>query len=131
MTSVSKRYRALVDEVQIKSDPAQAALVEKLDALCGRLRGYKTEARPSAFSRLFGAKPAEAPRGLYLYGSVGRGKTMLMDLFFAAVEAPDEEVEATLPVVAKVMIDAPEPALKLSVPLMVDARAARNWEEAH
>ena len=46
-------------------------------------------------------------------------------------EAPDEEVEATLPVVAKVMIDAPEPALKLHVPLQVDARAAQNWEEAH
>ncbi len=46
-------------------------------------------------------------------------------------EAPDEEVEATLPVIAKVMIDAPEPARKLSVPLQVDARAAQNWEEAH
>jgi DNA polymerase I len=46
-------------------------------------------------------------------------------------EAPDEEVEATLPVVAKVMVDAPEPAVKLHVPLRVDARAAQNWEEAH
>ena len=39
--------------------------------------------------------------------------------------------EATLPVVAKVMVDAPEPAVKLHVPLQVDARAAQNWEEAH
>jgi DNA polymerase-1 len=46
-------------------------------------------------------------------------------------EAPDDEVEATLPVVAKVMVDAPEPAVKLHVPLRVDARAAQNWEEAH
>ena len=46
-------------------------------------------------------------------------------------EAPDDEVEATLQVVTKVMIDAPEPFLKLHVPLQVDARAARNWEEAH
>jgi DNA polymerase-1 len=46
-------------------------------------------------------------------------------------EAPDEEVEATLPVVAKVMVDAPEPAVRLHVPLRVDARAAQNWEEAH
>ncbi|HZZ63155.1 MAG TPA: DNA polymerase I [Roseiarcus sp.] len=46
-------------------------------------------------------------------------------------EAPDGEVEATLPVVKKVMIEAPAPALKLSVPLQVDARAAQNWEEAH
>ncbi len=46
-------------------------------------------------------------------------------------EAPDDEVEATLPVVARVMVDAPEPAVKLHVPLRVDARAAQNWEEAH
>ncbi len=46
-------------------------------------------------------------------------------------EAPDAEVEATLPIVAKVMVDAPEPAVKLDVPLRVDARAAQNWEEAH
>jgi DNA polymerase I len=46
-------------------------------------------------------------------------------------EAPDEEVEATLPVVAKVMVEAPEPAVRLDVPLRVDAHAAQNWEEAH
>jgi DNA polymerase-1 len=46
-------------------------------------------------------------------------------------EAPDEEVEATLPVVAKVMVEAPEPAVRLHVPLQVEARAAQNWEEAH
>ena len=46
-------------------------------------------------------------------------------------EAPDEEIEATLPVVIRVMVEAPEPALKLHVPLQVDARAAQNWEEAH
>ena len=46
-------------------------------------------------------------------------------------EASDDEVEATLPVVAKVMVDAPEPAVRLHVPLRVDAHAAQNWEEAH
>ncbi len=46
-------------------------------------------------------------------------------------EAPDEEVEATLPLVAKEMADAPEPAVKLRVPLRVEAHAAQNWEEAH
>jgi DNA polymerase-1 len=46
-------------------------------------------------------------------------------------EAPDDEVEATLPVVAKVMVEAPEPAVKLHAPLKVDAHAAQNWEEAH
>ncbi|MDF0521311.1 DNA polymerase I [Bradyrhizobium yuanmingense] len=46
-------------------------------------------------------------------------------------EVPDDEVEATLPVVQKVMQDAPFPAVLLSVPLHVDARAANNWDEAH
>jgi DNA polymerase I len=46
-------------------------------------------------------------------------------------EVPDEEVAATLPVVQHVMQDAPFPAVLLSVPLHVDARAAGNWDEAH
>jgi DNA polymerase I len=46
-------------------------------------------------------------------------------------EVPDAEVEKTLPVIKQVMILAPEPALKLSVALEVDARAAMNWDEAH
>ena len=46
-------------------------------------------------------------------------------------EVPEAEVEATLPVVTRVMEDAPMPAVSLSVPLQVDARAADNWDEAH
>jgi DNA polymerase-1 len=46
-------------------------------------------------------------------------------------EVPDEEVAATLPVVQHVMQDAPFPAVILSLPLQVDARAADNWDEAH
>ena len=46
-------------------------------------------------------------------------------------EVPDDEVAATLPVVQRVMQDAPFPAVLLSVPLQVDARAAGNWDEAH
>jgi DNA polymerase-1 len=46
-------------------------------------------------------------------------------------EAPEAEVAATLPVVKKVMEDAPFPAVALSVPLQVEARAATNWDEAH
>ena len=44
---------------------------------------------------------------------------------------PDREVEATLPVVTRVMEYAPLPAVSLSVPLQVEARAAGNWDEAH
>ncbi len=46
-------------------------------------------------------------------------------------EVPDDEVAKTLPVVQQVMQDAPFPAVALSVPLQVDARAANNWDEAH
>jgi DNA polymerase-1 len=46
-------------------------------------------------------------------------------------EVPEAEVEKTLPVVRTVMEEAPLPAVSLSVPLQVDARAAGNWEEAH
>ncbi len=46
-------------------------------------------------------------------------------------EVPEEEVERTVPVVRHVMVEAPMPAVALSVPLQVDARAADNWDEAH
>jgi cell division protein ZapE len=67
-------YRAELAEGSLKPDAAQAAAVEKLEALSLALAGYKP-----GFS-LFAKK--EAPRGLYLWGEVGRGKSMLMDLFF-------------------------------------------------
>ena len=46
-------------------------------------------------------------------------------------EAPDAEIEATIDVVRRVMVEAPHPVLELSVPLQVDAHAAQNWDEAH
>ncbi|MEO6607440.1 MAG: DNA polymerase I [Aestuariivirga sp.] len=46
-------------------------------------------------------------------------------------ECPEAEVDETSKLVQKIMIEAPEPALKLTVPLQVDARAAHNWDEAH
>ena len=46
-------------------------------------------------------------------------------------EVPEAEVDATIAVVKKIMEDAPHPAVHLAVPLQVDARAAKNWDEAH
>jgi DNA polymerase-1 len=46
-------------------------------------------------------------------------------------EVPDDEVEQTLPIITRAMADAPHPAVNLTVPLQVDARAATNWDEAH
>ena len=57
---------------------------------------------------------------------------MLMQVHDELVfEAPDSEIEATIKLVSKVMVEAPEPAVRLSAPLQVDARAAQNWDEAH
>ncbi|WP_332680807.1 DNA polymerase I [Bosea sp. (in: a-proteobacteria)] len=46
-------------------------------------------------------------------------------------EVPEHQVEAALPVIRRVMVEAPHPAVQLKVPLVVDARAAGNWDEAH
>jgi cell division protein ZapE len=88
MTSIAERYHALVHDRQFQHDPAQAELALKLDALSLKLKDYRAEPKPSAFARLMGLKAAEPPRGLYVYGAVGRGKTMLMDMFSDAVETP-------------------------------------------
>jgi DNA polymerase I len=57
---------------------------------------------------------------------------MLMQVHDELVfEAPDDQVDATIALAKQIMIEAPEPAVKLGVPLAVEARAAANWDEAH
>ena len=46
-------------------------------------------------------------------------------------EVPEADVESAIPVIQRVMVEAPHPAVQLSVPLGVEARAAENWEAAH
>lgn len=73
-------YRALVASGAIEHDPAQEAAADQLQMLHDALKGYQ----PGQKRGLFGLGGAvEAPRGLYIFGGVGRGKSMLMDLFFA------------------------------------------------
>ena len=90
-------YRAKLAEGELLTDPAQALAAERLQALFLRLRNYDpapdAPADRSFFGRLLGRKraddiPDDYPNGLYLVGEVGRGKSMLMDLFFAAAEVP-------------------------------------------
>lgn len=90
-------YRALVSAGGLAPDPSQALAAERLQALWARLRGYQPVARHvpgrvPGWGRWRGKDadeiPESYPHGLYLAGSVGRGKSMLMDLFFASVEQP-------------------------------------------
>src|SRR4029079_19689049 len=79
----STRYAALVATGKIEADPGQAVLGRRLAALEQRIDQHRLARKSSSLGWLFGKQQAGAPvRGLYLYGEVGRGKTMLMDLFF-------------------------------------------------
>ncbi|MFL5217123.1 MAG: cell division protein ZapE [Microvirga sp.] len=86
---VSARYKALVDGGTLERDPGQLAAVATLDRLVAALEQSRLARKSSALGWLFGQRePAQAPRGVYLWGSVGRGKTMLMDLFYDAAAGP-------------------------------------------
>jgi len=93
-------YRAKVAAGELAPDSAQQLAAERLQRLWTRLRGYDPPLRPSNgggfLSRLLRRHPAEGadeerPHGLYLVGEVGRGKSMLMDLFYAAADVPRKQ----------------------------------------
>ncbi|MEJ2434890.1 MAG: cell division protein ZapE [Pseudolabrys sp.] len=79
------RYAALIAAGEIEADAAQAKLAGRLAALEERLDRRRLAQKSSSLGWLFGRRNnAEDPlKGVYVYGEVGRGKTMLMDLFFA------------------------------------------------
>jgi cell division protein ZapE len=84
-STVLERYAALVREGEIERDPAQQAVAAKLTRLEERLAQHRLARKSSHLGWLFATRKPEGPiRGLYIHGEVGRGKTMLMDLFFAA-----------------------------------------------
>jgi cell division protein ZapE len=80
----STRYAALVAAGKIEADPGQAILGRRLTALEQRIDQHRLARKSSSLGWLFGKREqAGTPlKGLYVYGEVGRGKTMLMDLFF-------------------------------------------------
>lgn len=79
-------YEKLVADHVLKPDPAQAEIVRHFDQLAAQLREQQQQ-KPNMLQRLLGQRQThDAPKGLYVWGEVGRGKTMLMDLFFNHIE---------------------------------------------
>ncbi|TYT26552.1 AFG1 family ATPase [Luteimonas viscosa] len=88
----SQRYRAGVERGDWQDDPAQQPALHALDRLHDAL--LQPGPRVGLFDRLRGREPPPAPDGLYLWGGVGRGKTFLVDLFYAGLPLPEIRGEA-------------------------------------
>ena len=80
--SFRAHYQALVSSGAIEPDAAQKEVAEAFAGLEQRLARYKPLSKQGLLGRLFADKDDVPPRGLYIHGEVGRGKTMLMDMFF-------------------------------------------------
>lgn len=86
MTDLLSRYEQLVAAGELRPDPEQRAAAARLARLQQELEAPQSE---GLLGKLFGRK-APDPRGLYLWGGVGRGKSMLMDLFHDSLAIPDK-----------------------------------------
>ncbi|RKF12920.1 AFG1 family ATPase [Roseovarius spongiae] len=84
METMPQLYDRLVDEGRLTRDPAQEAVMPEFERIRAALAA---PARKGWFR-----KPPEPPKGLYLWGGVGRGKSMLMDLFVDSIDAPRRRV---------------------------------------
>jgi cell division protein ZapE len=85
-SSIKARYAAGVAGGQIEPDPVQLAVVDKLARLEAEIAESRLARKSSSLGWMFGTREKRRARikGLYIHGEVGRGKTMLMDLFFEA-----------------------------------------------
>ncbi len=82
--SLSETYRQYLASGAVKPDAGQALIVERLNRLAGELAAMPSSRNGGWLDSLLG-KDTAPPRGLYIHGAVGRGKTWLMDLFFGEV----------------------------------------------
>ncbi|MFA7588512.1 MAG: cell division protein ZapE [Novosphingobium sp.] len=82
MTGLVARYEALVAAGELRPDAEQAAAAARLSQLQGELEAAQTGSKGGLFGKFLGrGKTRALPRGIYMWGGVGRGKSMLMDLF--------------------------------------------------
>lgn len=81
---VSQKLQFMVDAGTLHADRAQIEVAEALDNILNELKSLQVSTKSSALGWLFAkrAKQQKGVRGLYVYGQVGRGKTMLMDMFY-------------------------------------------------
>lgn len=86
MTGLLARYEALIASGELRPDAEQAIAAERLDQLQRQLERTQTG---GLIGKLFGRKP-QSPRGLYVWGGVGRGKSMLMDLFHESLKIDEK-----------------------------------------
>ena len=80
--SLLEAYSGLVSRAHLERDPAQWTIIAQLEDLRLKLERRQMASKSSALGWMFAPKREDPPQGLYIWGSVGRGKTMLMDLFF-------------------------------------------------
>ena len=73
-------YQARLDDGSLSADAGQKVVVDALDGLFQTI--IQSPEKPALLSRLFQSHKATAPKGIYLYGGVGRGKSLLMDMFY-------------------------------------------------
>ena len=86
MSGVLARYDAMVAAGELRPDAHQRDAAVRLNDLQGQLQTEKTT--PGLLGRLFGVREDPDPRGVYMWGGVGRGKSMLMDLFHDTLALP-------------------------------------------
>jgi cell division protein ZapE len=87
MAGLLPRYDALIAAGELQPDPDQRAAAQALDRL---QQALETPSSPGLLGRLFARHQPATPRGIYLWGGVGRGKSMLMDLFVETLAIPDK-----------------------------------------
>lgn len=136
--SVRERYDALAQAGDITADPAQRALAARFDKLISDVATRRVATKSSALGWLFSRRSPrhETIKGLYVHGEVGRGKTMLMDMFHELVPVKRKRRAHFLDFMADVheRINAHRQALKNGetkqddpIPPVADALANQAW----
>ncbi|MEP4151663.1 MAG: cell division protein ZapE, partial [Lentilitoribacter sp.] len=89
MLTVSASYELLVKADEVQPDPAQKTIIKSLDQVLDYIRNRRVASKSNALGWLFAKRQKKdtPTKGLYIHGSVGRGKTMLMDMFYELVPA--------------------------------------------